>query len=180
MGCFKLAAQGLGVVRVGQDERLAGGQGCVAGEDARVALAGRNEPLVRILIDELAPDDDPAGVSVLGHGRRARLDDAVLINGAMGHALDFDDVIMPMGHPTVPVAPVGFGWAKQRGASGAAPATTPGTSESVPARTGSPAATTARTSLSLIEIRRWSCAIRSGELRPMYGLWSIQNRRTSG
>jgi 2-methylcitrate dehydratase PrpD len=85
-----------------------------------VALAGRGEPLVRILIDELAPADDPAGVSILGHGRRARLDDAVLINGAMGHALDFDDVIMPMGHPTVPVAPVVFALAQQRGASGAA------------------------------------------------------------
>ena len=48
-----------------------------------------------------------------------RLDDAVLINGAMGHALDFDDVIMPMGHPTVPVAPVVVALAEQRGASGA-------------------------------------------------------------
>src|SRR5579862_6614368 len=52
-----------------------------------VALAGRHEPLVRILIDELAPTDDPAGVSLIGQARRARLDDAVLINGAMGHAL---------------------------------------------------------------------------------------------
>ncbi len=85
-----------------------------------VALAGRNEPLVRILIDELAPADDPRGVSILGNGRRARLDDAVLINGAMGHALDFDDVIMPMGHPTVPVAPVVFALAEQRASSGAA------------------------------------------------------------
>jgi len=85
-----------------------------------VALAGRSEPLVRILIDELAPDDDPAGVAILGHSRRARASDAVLINGAMGHALDFDDVIMPMGHPTVPVAPVVFALAQQLGASGAA------------------------------------------------------------
>ena len=85
-----------------------------------VALAGRGEPLVRILIDELAPADDPAGVAMLGHGRRARPGDAVLINGAMGHALDFDDVIMPMGHPTVPVAPVVFALAQQLGASGAA------------------------------------------------------------
>ncbi|HEY1426851.1 MAG TPA: MmgE/PrpD family protein [Caulobacteraceae bacterium] len=84
-----------------------------------VALAGRGEPLVRILIDELAGADNPAGVSILGHGRRARLDDAVLVNGAMGHALDFDDVIMPMGHPTVPVAPVVFALAEQRRASGA-------------------------------------------------------------
>jgi len=84
-----------------------------------VALAGRDEPLVRILLEELAPSDAPGGVSILGHARRARLDDAVLINGAMGHALDFDDVIMPMGHPTAPVAPVVLALAEQRGASGA-------------------------------------------------------------
>ena len=84
-----------------------------------VALAAREEPLVRILIDDLAATDDPFGVSLLGTGRRARALDAVLINGAMGHALDFDDVIMPMGHPTVPVAPVVFALAEQRGASGA-------------------------------------------------------------
>ncbi|HLZ85547.1 MAG TPA: MmgE/PrpD family protein [Caulobacteraceae bacterium] len=84
-----------------------------------VALAGRDEPLVRILLDELAAEDAAGGVSILGHGRRARIDDAVLINGAMGHALDFDDVIMPMGHPTAPVAPVVLALAEHRGASGA-------------------------------------------------------------
>ena len=84
-----------------------------------VALAGRGEPLVGILLDDLAPSDDPAGVTILGHGLRARMLDAVLINGAMGHALDFDDVIMPMGHPTVPVAPVVLALAEQRRASGA-------------------------------------------------------------
>ncbi|MDB5483151.1 MAG: MmgE/PrpD family protein [Caulobacteraceae bacterium] len=84
-----------------------------------VALAGRDEPLVRILLEELAPDDAPGGVSIFGHARRARIDDAVLINGAMGHALDFDDVILPMGHPTAPVAPVALALAEQRGASGA-------------------------------------------------------------
>lgn len=84
-----------------------------------VSLAARGEPLVRILIEELAPTDLEGGVSLLGHGRRARLDDAVLINGAQGHALDFDDVIMPMGHPTVPVAPVVFALAEQRRLSGA-------------------------------------------------------------
>lgn len=84
-----------------------------------VALAARHEPLVRILVDELAPNDVADGVSILGWPRRARLDDAVLINGAMGHALDFDDVILAMGHPTVPVAPVIFALAEQRGITGA-------------------------------------------------------------
>jgi 2-methylcitrate dehydratase PrpD len=84
-----------------------------------VALAGHSEPLVGILAAELASNDHLLGVSIVGYGRRARIDDAVLINGAMGHALDFDDVIMPMGHPTVPVAPVVLALAEQRGASGA-------------------------------------------------------------
>ena len=84
-----------------------------------VSLAARQEPLVRILIEELAPADAADGVSLLGHDRRGRIDDAVLINGAQGHALDFDDVIMPMGHPTVPVAPVVFALSEQRGLTGA-------------------------------------------------------------
>jgi 2-methylcitrate dehydratase PrpD len=84
-----------------------------------VALAGRNERLVDILVDELAPEGVAGGASLIGRGRRARFDDAVLINGAMGHALDFDDVIMPMGHPTAPVAPVALSLAEHRGASGA-------------------------------------------------------------
>lgn len=84
-----------------------------------VALAGRDEPLVQILLEELAPFGHAEGVSVIAHGRRTHILDAVLINGAMGHALDFDDVIMPMGHPTVPVAPVVLALAEQRSASGA-------------------------------------------------------------
>jgi 2-methylcitrate dehydratase PrpD len=84
-----------------------------------VAIAGRDEPLVRILVDEFAPSDLNEGASVIGWRRHARIDDAVLINGAMGHALDFDDVIMPMGHPTAPVAPVALSLAELRGASGA-------------------------------------------------------------
>jgi 2-methylcitrate dehydratase PrpD len=43
---------------------------------------------------------------LLGRGRRASVEQAALINGAAGHAHDYDDVHMAMnGHPTVPVAP---------------------------------------------------------------------------
>jgi 2-methylcitrate dehydratase PrpD len=84
-----------------------------------VALAGRREPLVTILADELAPAGAPGDCTVLGLGRRAPLMEAVLINGAMGHALDFDDVIIAMGHPTAPVAPAVLGLAEVLGASGA-------------------------------------------------------------
>ena len=39
-----------------------------------MTLAGRDEPLVRILLDELTPSDTQDGVSILGHGRLARID----------------------------------------------------------------------------------------------------------
>lgn len=83
-----------------------------------VTIAARNEPLVRILMAELV---SPAGsgCSLIGHGERAPADIAVLINGSQSHALDFDDVIVPMGHPTVPVAPVVMALAEERGATGA-------------------------------------------------------------
>ncbi len=84
-----------------------------------VTLAARREPLVGILADELAPSDEPGGCTLIGLGRRASLMNAALINGAMGHALDFDDVIIAMGHPTAPVAPAVLGLAEALGASGA-------------------------------------------------------------
>ena len=80
-----------------------------------VSLAGRGEPLVRILLEEFAGGGE---ASIVGSVRRAPLHEAVLINGAQGHALDFDDVITAMGHPTVPVAPVAIGLAESLGASG--------------------------------------------------------------
>jgi 2-methylcitrate dehydratase PrpD len=81
-----------------------------------VSIAARDEPLVQILLAEFAEDGDS---TIIGSSRRARLHDAVLINGALSHALDFDDVITAMnGHPTVPVAPVAIGLAEAMGASG--------------------------------------------------------------
>jgi len=81
-----------------------------------VSIAARDEPLVQILLAEFA---DEGEATIIGSRRRARLQDAVLINGALSHALDFDDVITAMnGHPTVPVAPVAIGLAETMGASG--------------------------------------------------------------
>ena len=81
-----------------------------------VAIAAREEPLVQILLAEFAEGGES---TIIGSHRRARLHDAVLINGALSHALDFDDVITAMnGHPTVPVAPVAIGLAEALGATG--------------------------------------------------------------
>jgi 2-methylcitrate dehydratase PrpD len=83
-----------------------------------VAIAGRNEPLVDILIADSAEDGGNADCSLIGDDRKVSLPQAVLINGAMGHALDFDDVISGMGHPTVPVAPIVMAVSEKYGLSG--------------------------------------------------------------
>jgi len=79
-----------------------------------VALGGRGEPLTGMLIETLG-GEGPCGI--VGGGRATALN-AALINGAMSHALDFDDVINGMGHPTVPVAPVVMALAQECGLSG--------------------------------------------------------------
>ncbi len=85
-----------------------------------VTIAGSSEPLVRILAEEYGGSGDEAS-SLIASGRRARPVDAALINGAAGHALDFDDVASRMfGHPSVPVVPAALALAQARGASGLA------------------------------------------------------------
>ena len=82
------------------------------------ALAGSREPLSRILRDELA--DDGGACSLVGTLRRADPGRAALINGAAGHALDFDDSSAVMlGHPSAPVLPAVLAAAERDGRSGA-------------------------------------------------------------
>ena len=82
------------------------------------ALAGSREPLSAILRDELAADDGPC--SIIGTDRRADPLRAAMINGAAGHALDFDDTSPVMGgHGTVPLLPAVLALAEEQGRSGA-------------------------------------------------------------
>ncbi len=82
-----------------------------------VALAANDEPLVRMLAAEHGGGTN-APCTVLA-GSRAHVADAALINGAAGHALDFDDVASAMrGHPTVPVAPAALAVAELERAGG--------------------------------------------------------------
>ncbi len=72
---------------------------------AAVTVAGSREPLAGMLAAEYGAETGPC--TIVATGRRAALHDAALINGATGHALDYDDVnFLMQGHPTVPVAPV--------------------------------------------------------------------------
>jgi 2-methylcitrate dehydratase PrpD len=71
-----------------------------------VALAGSREPLVEILVDVVARPEGARSAGLVGRDERATLATAALVNGAAGHALDFDDTHARMsGHPTVPVLP---------------------------------------------------------------------------
>ena len=83
------------------------------------ALAGSTEPLSRILRDELL-EATPGPATVVGHGPGAAAISAALVNGAAGHALDYDDTHTTMsGHPTAPVLPAVLALAQQLGSSGA-------------------------------------------------------------
>ncbi len=68
------------------------------------AIAGSREPLSAILRDEFA--SDVGACSLVGTSQRTDVLRAAMVNGAAGHALDFDDTSMVMGgHATVPLLP---------------------------------------------------------------------------
>lgn len=78
-----------------------------------VTIAGAEEPLVDILIDELDVDNNTGDCSIVGRNMRSGRLDAALINGAASHALDYDDVNKRIhGHPTVVVAPAALAMAE--------------------------------------------------------------------
>jgi 2-methylcitrate dehydratase PrpD len=84
-----------------------------------VALAGADDPLVAILLDELAEAGGAAQASVIGHKAPLPALSAALVNGANGHALDYDDVNLAMpGHPSVAILPALLALAEQRRSSG--------------------------------------------------------------
>src|SRR6266550_2270264 len=65
-----------------------------------VALAGADDPLATILLDELAEAGGAAQAIIIGHQAKLPALSAALVNGAIGHALDYDDVNLAMpGHP---------------------------------------------------------------------------------
>lgn len=80
-----------------------------------VTLAGAAEPLTEILAADAAEDGGEAQATLLGRRAEASVAQAALINGAAGHALDYDDVNLAMGgHPTAPVLPAVLALAEHR------------------------------------------------------------------
>src|SRR3984893_8690131 len=84
-----------------------------------VAVAGAEDPLVRILVDELTEAAGASQASIIGHNARLPALSAALVNGAASHALDYDDVNMAMpGHPSVAILPGLIALAEQLHVSG--------------------------------------------------------------
>ena len=82
-----------------------------------VTLAGSNEPVARILREEIATSGQGSS-SIVGFNLRCSPVDAALINGATSHALDYDDVHPLIGHPTAAVLPAVLSIAEAKGRSG--------------------------------------------------------------
>jgi 2-methylcitrate dehydratase PrpD len=84
-----------------------------------VALAGKDDALVRILLDEMREQGGAAQAAVIGYAARLPVLAAALVNGAAGHVLDYDNVNLAMpGHPSVAILPGLLALAEQRRSSG--------------------------------------------------------------
>jgi 2-methylcitrate dehydratase PrpD len=86
-----------------------------------LALAGSREPLSLILRDTALAEGAHPVATVVGHGQHYSPRQAALINGAAGHALDYDDVNLSMRvHPTTVILPGVLALAQARRLSGRA------------------------------------------------------------
>ena len=84
-----------------------------------VAVQGTREPLVAILVEQVAAEGGSDCATLIGRNRGASPRQAALVNGAASHALDYDDVnIRMMGHPTATILPAALALAESRGVCG--------------------------------------------------------------
>ncbi|MGD9803047.1 MAG: MmgE/PrpD family protein [Hyphomicrobiaceae bacterium] len=83
-----------------------------------VTIAGAKEPLAAILAEEFR-SSTTGPCTIIASDSKASVHDAALVNGAVSHALDYDDVNRLMhGHPTVPVAAAVIALGEMLGKSG--------------------------------------------------------------
>ena len=84
------------------------------------ALAGSREPLADVLCDYVNGMGGTPTATVIGRGFRTSTVEAALINGAMSHALDYDDVTyITKTHPSAHLIPGALPLAEETGATGA-------------------------------------------------------------
>ncbi len=82
-------------------------------------LAGSQEPLADVLCDYVRAEGGIPSASVIGRGFKTSTPYAALVNGAMGHALDYDDITeVTKTHPTVVLLPGSLALAEEGRASG--------------------------------------------------------------
>jgi 2-methylcitrate dehydratase PrpD len=81
-------------------------------------LAGVVEPVSQTITGYIAKLGGPPQASVIGAGLKVSAPDAALTNGAIAHALDYDDCGVKIGHPSVLVLPALLSLGEQLGASG--------------------------------------------------------------
>ncbi|MCH8801930.1 MAG: MmgE/PrpD family protein [Chloroflexi bacterium] len=83
------------------------------------ALAGSKEPLADILAGYLTGLGGKPAATVIGRGFKTSAPEAGLINGAMSHALDYDDItFITKTHPSAVLIPAALPVAEEVGASG--------------------------------------------------------------
>ena len=81
-------------------------------------LAGSQEALADILCRYVAAESAAPAASVVGRGFRTSTANAALVNGAMAHALDYDDIThITKTHPTAVLLPAALAVAEEIGAS---------------------------------------------------------------
>ena len=83
------------------------------------ALAGSREPLADILSEFVQANGGGASASVIGRGFKTSAADAAQVNGAISHALDYDDITRALkGHPTAVLMPPALALTESQGATG--------------------------------------------------------------
>lgn len=84
-----------------------------------VARAGSREESARVVAEWVHERGGREEATVLGQQFRAPASEAALVNGTAGHALDYDDVSLPMrGHPSAPLVPAVLATGEKASCSG--------------------------------------------------------------
>jgi len=84
-----------------------------------VALGGSGQPLSRILVNMARDFGGKPQATIWGKGLKSNVMNAAFINGAMAHALDYDDThVKTIMHPSAPVIPAVLAVAEWKRLSG--------------------------------------------------------------
>lgn len=83
-----------------------------------VAVAGHDQPAVRIAARHVADLGAKPVATIWGHGIKTSVVEAARVNGMATHVLDFEPMWSPPTHSVSPTVPVAFALAEAHGASG--------------------------------------------------------------